>query len=169
MARYKPQIGKLDSLEDANLALKDIGLAEKELASIDAKAAKEIAEIKTKAAKEGEAIRKHIAETTAKIQAYAEYNRDELFKDRKSVELSFGSLGFRKSTKISVKKTTLELLKKMGFVACVRTKEECDKEAMSNLSDDQLLSVDASRKVTNDFFCEPNLEEVNKELLKKAM
>ena len=29
--RYKPNAGKLNSLEDVNLALKDIGLAEKEL------------------------------------------------------------------------------------------------------------------------------------------
>ena len=39
---------------------------------------------------------------------------------------------------------------------------------MSSLSDEQLSSVDASRKVSNDFFCEANLEEVNKDLLKAA-
>lgn len=166
--RYKPQVGKLNSLEDVNLALKEIGLAEKELSAIDAKAAKEIAEIKTKAAKDGEKFRKEIAETSAKISAYAEYNKDDLFKDKKSVELSFGIFGYRKSTKVSVKKSTLELLKKLGFTGCVRLKEEPDKEAMANLTDEQLTSVDACRKVTNDFFCEANLEEVNKELLKQG-
>ena len=72
--RYKPNAGKLNSLEDVNLALKDIGLAEKELDAIDAKAAKEIAAIKERAAKEGEELRKQILETSAKISAYAEYN-----------------------------------------------------------------------------------------------
>ena len=167
--RYKPNAGKLSSLEDVNLALKDIGLAEKELDAIDAKAAKEIAEIKERAAKEGEELRKQIQETSARIAAYAEYNKAELFKDRKSVELSFGLFGYRKSTKISVKKTTLELLKKLGFTGCIRIKEEADKDAMGNLTDEQLTSVDASRKVSNDFFCEANLEEVNKELLKSAV
>ena len=52
--RIKPQVGKLETLDDVNLALRDIGLKEKELDAIDAKAAKEIAEIKTKAAKDGE-------------------------------------------------------------------------------------------------------------------
>lgn len=166
--RIKPQVGKLESLDDVNLALRDIGLKEKELDAIDSKAAKEIAEIKTRAAKDGEELRKEIAETAAKIQAYAEYNKAELFKDKKSVDLSFGKIGYRQSTKISVKKTTLELLKKLGFKSCVRIKEECDKDAMSNLSDDDLKSVDAARKVSNDFFCEANMEEVNKDLLKQA-
>lgn len=166
--RIKPQVGKLESLDDVNLALRDIGLKEKELDAIDSKAAKEIAEIKTKAAKDGEELRKEIAETAAKIQAYAEYNKAELFKDKKSVDLSFGKIGYRQSTKISVKKTTLELLKKLGFKSCVRIKEECDKDAMGNLSDDDLKSADAARKVSNDFFCEANMEEVNKDLLKQA-
>ena len=166
--RIKPQAGKLESLDDVNLALRDIGLKEKELDAIDSKAAKEIAEIKTRAAKDGEELRKEIAETAAKIQAYAEYNKAELFKDKKSVDLSFGKIGYRQSTKISVKKTTLELLKKLGFKSCVRIKEECDKDAMGNLSDDDLKSVDAARKVSNNFFCEANMEEVNKDLLKQA-
>lgn len=165
--RIKPQAGKLESLEDVNFALRDIGLKEKELDAIDAKAAKDIAEIKTKAAKDGEALRKEIAESSAKIQAYAEYNRDELFKDRKSLDLSFGKIGFRLSTKIHTKKTTLELLKKMGLGLCIRVKEECDKDKMGDLTDEQLASVDAAKKVTNDFFCEANLEEINKDLLKQ--
>ena len=37
--RIKPQVGKLESLDDVNLALRDIGLMEKELDAIDAKAA----------------------------------------------------------------------------------------------------------------------------------
>ncbi len=167
--RYKPDTGKLATIEDVDLALKEIGLAEKELQSIDGKAAKEIAAIKERAAKEGEELRKQIQETSARIAAYAEYNRHELFKDKKSVELSFGLFGFRKSTRISVKKSTLELLKKLGFSGCVRLKEEPDKDAMANLTDEELRSVDACRRVSNDFFCEANLDEVNKELLKSAV
>ena len=100
MARIKPMTGKLESLEDVNLALRDIGLAERELTQIDTEAHKKIAEIKTAATEKGEALRKRIAELSTKIQAYSDYNRDELFKDRKTVELSFGIFGYRKSTKM---------------------------------------------------------------------
>ena len=40
MARYKPNIGKIKTLEDANLALKEIGLLEHELEAIDTEAHK---------------------------------------------------------------------------------------------------------------------------------
>ena len=166
--RYKPSMAKLESLEDVNLALRDIGLAEKELEAIDNEANKQIAEIKTETAKKGEKLRSRIQDLSSKIAAFAEYNKAELFKDNKSVELSFGKFGWRKTTKISVKKTTLELLRKMNLLKCIRTKEEPDKNALAELTDEELLQVDAVRKVSDDFFCEADTEEVNKDLLQSA-
>lgn len=166
--RYKPSMAKLESLDDVNLALRDIGLAEKELEAIDNEANKQIAEIKTETAKKGEKLRLRIQDLSAKIAAFAEYNKADLFKDNKSVELSFGKFGWRKTTKISVKKTTLELLKKMNLFNCIRTKEEPDKNVMAELTDEALLQVDACRKVSDDFFCEADTEEVNKDLLQSA-
>ena len=164
--RIKPEAGKIASLEDANMALRDIGLAQKELDALDNATNKKIAEIKTSAAKQGEELRKSIAEKSAKLQAFADYNKDELFKDRKSVDLSFGVFGYRKSTKISVKKTTLGLLEKLGMDKFIRQKKEPDKEALSELDDETLMKVDAARKISNDFFCEAKTEEVNKDLLR---
>ncbi|MDR0877248.1 MAG: host-nuclease inhibitor Gam family protein [Treponema sp.] len=169
MARLKPQVGKINSLEDANLVLKEIGLLEKELESIDSDAHKQIAEIKGDAVKKGEPIRKRITDDSALLGAYAEYNRGDLFKDKKTVQLSFGIFGYRKSTSISVKKTTLELLKKLNLTKYIRLKEEADKEAMAELGDDTLAQVDAVRKVKDDFFCEADKEEINKELLKEQI
>jgi phage host-nuclease inhibitor protein Gam len=169
MARLKPQVGKINSLEDANLVLKEIGLLEKELESIDGEAHKLIAGIKADAVKKGEGIRKRITDDSALLGAYAEYNRDDLFKDKKSIQLSFGSFGYRKSTSISVKKTTLELLKKLKLDKYIRLKEEVDKDAMGELDEETLVQVDAVRKVKDDFFCEADKEEVNKELLKEQI
>lgn len=182
--------GKIESLDDVNMALKDIGLAQKELDAIDAKANAEIAKIKEKALKDGESLRTKITESASKIQSYAEYNKDELFKDAKSIELSFGKIGYRKSTKISVKKTTLDMLKKLldgrklelekaeseekrnaitvlitKIQSCIRVKEEPNKESLGLMDNAFLQTVGASRKITNDFFCEANIEEVNKDLL----
>jgi phage host-nuclease inhibitor protein Gam len=169
MARLKPQVGKINTLDEANMVLKEIGLLEKELEGIDSDAHRQIAEIKADAAKKGEAIRKRIADDSALLGSYAAYNRSELFKDRKSVNLSFGVFGYRKSTSISVKKTTLELLKKLKLERFIRVKEEADKEAMAELDDDTLRQVDAARKVRDDFFCEADKEEINKELLKEQV
>ncbi len=169
MARLKPKVAKINNLEDANLVLKEIGLLEREIEAIDSEAHKLISEIKGDAAKKGEPIRKRITDLSALLGAYAEYNREDLFKDKKTVELTFGIFGYRKSTSISVRKTTLELLKKLNMVQFIRIKEEPDKEAMATLDDEQLAQVDAVRKVKDGFFCEANREEVNKELLKEQI
>ena len=169
MARLKPRVGKIKNLDDANLVLKEIGLLERELEAIDADAHKQMAEIKSAAATAGGPIRKRIGDLSSLLGAYAEYNRTELFKDRKTVELSFGLFGYRKSTSISVRKTTLDALKKLFPGQYIRVKEEPDKEAMAALDDDQLAQVDAVRKVKDGFFCEANREEVNKELLKEQI
>ncbi len=169
MARYKPNIGKIKTLEDADLALKEIGLLEHELEAIDGEANKKIAEIKADCAKQGEGLRKRITDLSALLGAFAEYNREELFKDRKSQKLSFGEFGYRKSTSISVKKTTLELLKKLKLVRYIRIKEEIDKDLMAEMTDESLAQVDAVRKVKDSFFCEANREQVNKELLKEQV
>ena len=166
MARYKPAQSKLGTIEDVDLALKEIGLLERELEVIDAEAHKQISEAKEKAAEKGEPLRKRIAEVSAKIGAFAEYNKDELFKDKKSIELTFGVFGFRKSTCVSVKKTTVELMQKLGLDSFLRIKTEPDKDKMAELDDETLSQVDAVRKIKDDFFCQPNKEEVNKDLLK---
>ena len=164
--RFKPETSKLETLEDVNLAMRDIGLWQRELNALDTQANKEIAEVKTRASKAGEPLRGKISATVAKIQAFAEYNKDEYFVDRKSVDLSFGTMGWRKSTSISVKKPTLDLLKKLKMADCIRVKQEPDKEAMASLVDETLASVDAVSKVKNYFFVEAKTEEVNKDLLK---
>jgi phage host-nuclease inhibitor protein Gam len=168
MARYKPTPGKLETLEDVNSVLREIGLLEREIESIDAGAQKKIGEIKAAAAKQGEPLRKKITELSEKINAFAEYNKDDLFKDRKSVELTFGVFGFRKSTSISVKKTTVALLEKLGLNRYIRIEKQPDKEAMGEMDDESLAQVDAVRKVKDAFFCEPDREEVNKDLLRQA-
>jgi len=169
MARLKPNVKKIESLEDANLTLKEIGLLERELETIDGDAHKQIAEIKTAAVKAGKPILKRIADLSALLGAYAEYNRDELFKGKKTVKVSFGIFGYRKSTVISIKKTTADLLEKLGLKKYIRIKKTADKEAMAALDDETLAQVDAVRKVKDDFFCEANKEEINKDLLKKQM
>ena len=166
MARLKPNLGKIENLDQANLTLKDIGLWQQALDVIDGRAHKEIAEIKTKAANDGQELRDQIKAASERLGAYAEYNRDELFKDRKSVRLAFGNFGFRQSTSISIKKTTLELLRKMKLSKCIMVKEEPSKDAMAALDDETLAQVDAVRKIKDDFFCEADREEINKDILK---
>lgn len=167
MARLKPQIKQIESLEQADLVLKEIGLLERQLETIDGEAQKRINEIKVEALKEGEFIRNRITELSSMLGSFADNNKHKLFIDKRTVELTFGCFGFRKSTSIHVKKTTLELLKKLGLTQFIRVKEEPNKEALAEMDDETLAQVDAVRKVKDEFFCEANQERINQELLGK--
>jgi phage host-nuclease inhibitor protein Gam len=192
--RYKPEGTKVESLEDVELALTEIRNAENEIFKIDSAVDVQIAKIRDKAAKDGEKYRNSIQAAVAKVQAYADYNRDELFKKSKSVELENGTFGYRQSTKVSVKKATAELLHKLieqkteelktetdrtikaqlkediaKLEVCIKVEEKLQKKAIGELSDSDRLAIQAQKIVVDQFFCETKKEEVNQELLKKAV
>lgn len=166
--RYKPKVERYETLKDVDAALRELGMAERSLEALDAQAEEEIAHVRERAAKAGEKDRAKIEEITARLGAFAEYKKAETFKDRKSLDLTFGTIGYRQSTSISVKKTTVELLKKVGLEGCIRIKEEPDKDALAMLDDESLSQVDAVRKIKDCFFCETNREAINAELVKAA-
>jgi phage host-nuclease inhibitor protein Gam len=168
MAKTKTtSVEKIETLEQANLLLKEIGVLERELESIDADAHKGINDIKAAAEKLGAGRRERIAEARAAIAAYAKGGKKSLFKDAKSVKLTFGSFGYRKSTSIVIKETTLGLLKKFKLDGCINVKETPNKESMALLDDKVLAKVNAARKEKENFFCEPDMAEINRALLKE--
>lgn len=156
---------QIKNLDEVNLALAEIGNLQLKLEAIDGKASEKIGKIKEAAAKEGEAARERITALDSALALYAEYNKTELFKERKTLALSYGNIGFRLSTKVSTKKTTLELLKKLFPGKGVRIKEELDKEELKTWEDPDLAQVDAAKVEQDTFFYEVNREEINKALL----
>jgi len=154
--------------DEANQALAEIGSIMLKLEAIDGAASEKIGKIKEEAAKKGEEGRERIAELDAALALYAEYNKAELFRDKKTLALSYGNIGFRLSTKIKTKATTLELLKKLFQGKAVRIKEEIDKDTLKSWEDSDLAQVDAAKVEEDTFFYEVNREEVNKALLSAA-
>jgi phage host-nuclease inhibitor protein Gam len=165
-AKTRVIVETIGTLEEANLVLKEIGLLVRQLEALDAETHKCINKIKEDALKAGAPARERLARAEQLISDYAKSNKKSLFKDARSVKLAFGSFGFRKSTSISIKDTTLALLKKWKMPSLITVKETPNKEALALQDDKFLAKVDAVRKEKENFFCEPDMEEVNK-LLKK--
>jgi len=157
---------RVKSLDDANQALAEIGRLTMQLEAIDGKAAEKIGKIKEDAAAKGAEARDRIKDLENALTIYSEYNKGELFKDRKSIPLSYGSIGYRLSTKVSVKKTTLELLQKLFNGKGTRTKEEVDKEQLKDWEDTDLAQVDAAKVTKDTFYYEVNRDEINKNLMR---
>jgi phage host-nuclease inhibitor protein Gam len=157
----------IKSLDEADFILKEMCEIEAQIEAIDNEAHEEIARLKEAAAAEGKPLRDRYKSCVKAMEAFARYHRGEIFKDKKSMERTFGCFGFRKAPdSISVSKDTAELLQKFGLKNYVRTKIEPDKEAMLSLDDATLEKVRAARKQKEDFFVETKRELVNQEMAK---
>jgi phage host-nuclease inhibitor protein Gam len=163
--RTKPKASKIKNNNEANTALGKIAICELKLSEIDGDASIEVGKIKEQAAKAGEALRREIQSLGEGVNLYADYNKDELFSNKRSVDFSYGTIGFRKSTKVKTKKSTLELLKKLFQGKGINVKESIDKTVLSEWDDELLAQVDAAKVTDDTFYYETNKDEVNKNLL----
>ncbi len=154
--RMKPDVPiRLKDNEALDKALYEIAQYRQECKRIDSEADARINDVKEAAAQLAEPIREKIEKLEQAIAAYVEYNRPELFKDKKSLELNFGIVGYRQSTRISISnKNTLELLRTLGFAGAIRTTEQVDKTVMAEWPDERLAEVEARKIVEDKFFYE---------------
>ena len=170
MGRRTKSLGiVLKNLDDADRTLQKLCEIESQLETIDNSADEEIATIKESAAAEGKPLREQHKAHVQALESYAAYSREEIFRERKSLDRPFGTFGYRKAPdSIHVTKETAVLLKKQGLDKFLRVKIEPDKEAMLSLSDDELALVKANRRSREDFFIETKREQVNQELAKQG-
>jgi phage host-nuclease inhibitor protein Gam len=136
--REKSVIAPIRDLTDADRALREIAEIDRAVEAANHGLNEEIDHLKeeTQAAVAPLLERKKIL--GAGLANFAELSREELFKDRKSRELDFGTIGYRKSAALGTMKkicpTWKEVLGKLrqyGFNEAIRVKEEPDKEVMN--------------------------------------
>lgn len=160
--RSKPSIEtvKITSLSEADGLLKRISDINANLRKIEADADIRVNEIKEEMKAQAEELIEEKERLEKSIGIYSEYNKSELFSDKKTIELTFGLFGYRQSTSISVKQTTLEMLKKHGLEEAIITKESPNKDVMRDWSEEKLKLVDAKRVVEDKFWVEAKQNEV---------
>ena len=153
MARKRIETGTtLQSWDDVDRCLAEIGRIDRELGLIEAGQQESIDQIKASAKLAAEPLQNKKLGLELAIKDYAEANRAE-FAKVKSRELTFGIIGFRLSTSVVIKRVadTLQALKDLGLAHCIRTKEELDKDAMRNLPLETLHNVGASLRQVDAF------------------
>ena len=148
MSRIKPAATTvvIKSTEEADTVLARIAAHKRRIELIDLSAAEEIDEVKARAAAEAEPIKQEIAGLEQSLLRYADYARDELFRGRKSLQLTFGTIGYRLSTKLkTLPKWTFErvltTLRDTGMREYIRVKEEVDKEKLKGLAPETLAGI----------------------------
>lgn len=169
MSRIKPAATAvvIKSTEEADTVLARIAAHKRRIELIDLSAAEEIDEVKARAAAEAEPIKQEIAGLEQSLLRYADYARDELFRGRKSLQLTLGTIGYRLSTKLkTLPKWTfervLESLKAGNKTEYIRIKEEVDKERLRGAVP-ELLKQHGLRLVTDDVFFYELSEQKNEQ------
>lgn len=164
MGRTRIETPHLRSWNEVNDALRAIAEAQNEIAIVESSmnmqidAIKEVHEAKIKEYKEA------IKRQEVLIKEYTSDRRDEL--DGKSKDMTFGKVGFRKSTKLILPKAldrVIAALRKNGMDTCIVTKETVNKDVLKTYPEEDVLKVGGSLKVEDTFWYETKSVELAKE------
>lgn len=152
MARKRIEGTQFSTWDDVDQALREIGEIDRDLALIEGDTNHAIDELKAKAKADSKPLLDRKAALELAMKEFCEANRGE-FAKVKTRALTFGSVGFRLSTKVLIKRVgdTLQALKDLNLTDCIRIKEEIDKEALKNLDGNTLAEVGAAFRTENAF------------------
>lgn len=153
---------ELQSWADADRSMKKLAECALALDTIEAEMNMKINDAKEEAKRLAAPLQIVIAEQERLLQDFTEGHRAEL--DGKSKQLTFGQVGFRQTTSVSVPskklEKVLENLKKFGMENCIKVTESVNKNVLATYAAKDIAKVGASVKTTDKFFCEPDKEKV---------
>lgn len=170
-----PSIPELTDRTSAELALQDLATLANAQRKIIADRDAEMLKIGERCAPHLAKIENSINSLTQQLQRWAEANPSEFPKDRKSIPMSAGTIGFRTGTpKLALLSRAwswdkvLSSIKLSGFFpSFIRTKEEVDKDAILGdysdkiVADFELTALGLKVTQTESFFIEPNLTDTD--------
>lgn len=157
MARRKPNnLIPIKDIDAANGALAEIAAMKRSIADIERELNDGIDRLKAEAEADAAPMHVRLSAIENGLLAFAEFNKDELFKDKRSKDLDFGSLGYRKSKELKTQSKwtwamVLGKIKEMDFKEGIRVKESVDKDELQKWPDERLEIVGV-RRVPKDTF-----------------
>lgn len=157
MGRVKPKnLYPIKDLVAANAAMAEIAGIKRSIADVENTMNERIDRIKADAEVEAAPLQAQLASIEGGLLAFAEHNKSDLFKDKRSRELDFGTLGYRRSKELKPKpkktwKMILGAIKELGFNAALRKKESVNREELHTWPDER-LDVIGCRRVEKDTF-----------------
>ena len=166
MARSKPNtIRPIGDLAQVNAGLAEIAEAKRAIKAIEAEMNAAIDRIKAEGEMQAAPLQGLIRTIEGGLQAFAEFHKKALFAEKRSKELDFGAVGFRKSSQIKpAPKSTWEQIlgrcKELKFEAAIRVKEEINKDELATWPDERLELVGARRIEKDQFWYETKAEEI---------
>lgn len=161
MARKKVNETVFKSWDEVDAALHIVADAENELAKIEAQMNETICKAKEQAEKAAVIHREVIKRQAALIREYVTEHRAEL--SGKSRKLTFGTVGFRLSTKLKLPKVldgVIAALKRNCMQDCITVKETVNKDVLRTYEEKEILSVGGTLVKKDTFYYEIAREEM---------
>lgn len=155
----------LHSWEDVNDALRQIAEAQIALGEIQSDMQKQILGAQKVAEEQSKPLNDNVAKLEREIKSFATDHRDEMGKT-KSVALTFGEVGFRLSTSVSLPRAKEKLeeiirrLKSRQMTDCIVVEEKVSKEALKKYGEDTVNAVGATWKQSDVFGYEVNIAKL---------
>ena len=155
----------LHSWEDVNDALRQIAEAQIALGEIQSDMQKQILGAQKVAEEQSKPLNDNVAKLEREIKSFVTDHRDEMGKT-KSVVLTFGEVGFRLSTSVSLPRAKEKLeeiirrLKSRQMTDCIVVEEKVSKEALKKFGEDTVNAVGATWKQSDVFGYEVNIAKL---------
>lgn len=155
----------LHSWEDVNDALRQIAEAQIALGEIQSDMQKQILGAQKVAEEQSKPLNDNVAKLELEIKSFVTDHRDEMGKT-KSVVLTFGEVGFRLSTSVSLPRAKEKLeeiirrLKSRQMTDCIVVEEKVSKEALKKYGEDTVNAVGATWKQSDVFGYEVNIAKL---------
>lgn len=150
----------LHSWEDVNDALRQIAEAQIALGEIQSDMQKQILGAQKVAEEQSKPLNDNVAKLEREIKSFVTDHRDEMGKT-KSMVLTFGEVGFRLSTSVSLPRAKEKLeeiirrLKSRQMTDCIVVEEKVSKEALKKYGEDTVNAVGATWKQSDVFGYQP--------------
>ena len=164
--RVIDDLPKLGSWEEVNQALAVIGDNQRSIEAIEARMQEAIDEAKSQAEVSARIYIENNGKLERQIRAYAESHREDM-EGKKTKILNFGSVGFRKSTKIILPKKGPKLeevirpLLHRGMADCVKQSDPTvDKNALGRYPTEDIVGVGVGITVDDIFWYEPDRDKL---------
>lgn len=155
----------LHSWEDVNDALRQIAEAQIALGEIQSDMQKQILGAQKVAEEQSKPLNDNVAKLEREIKSFVTDHRDEKGKT-KSMVLTFGEVGFRLSTSVSLPRAKEKLeeiirrLKSRQMTDCIVVEEKVSKEALKKYGEDTVNAVGATWKQSDVFGYEVNIAKL---------
>ena len=155
----------LHSWEDVNDALRQIAEAQIALGEIQSDMQKQILGAERVAEEQSKPLNDNVAKLEREIKSFVTDHRDEMGKT-KSMVLTFGEVGFRLSTSVSLPRAKEKLeeiirrLKSRQMTDCIVVEEKVSKEALKKYGEDTVNAVGATWKQSDVFGYEVNIAKL---------